>query len=76
MERVNDAPESVIPPEFDRKSNRYPYCTVGQPIRAWLGLIACVIIITFNGWEAFWGEISVKDLFGSYLAVRHTFFVT
>jgi hypothetical protein len=40
-----------------------------QPARAWFGLVACIIIILFNGWRAFFGgKLDRKEFAGSYLA--------
>ncbi|KAF8544011.1 amino acid permease/ SLC12A domain-containing protein [Trichophaea hybrida] len=61
-------------PEFDRDSPQYPYRTIWQPSRACFGLVACIIVILFNGWRAFLHYKGTMDgtqrreFVGSYLA--------
>ncbi|KAF8248373.1 hypothetical protein K440DRAFT_548381, partial [Wilcoxina mikolae CBS 423.85] len=60
--------------EFNRDSPLYPYRTIWQPPRAWFSLVACIIIILFNGWRAFLSyrgtldKAHGREFAGSYLA--------
>ena len=55
---------------YDRDHPRYPYKSHGQWLKACYGLVACVILIIFNGVPAFLTEpFDVRHFFASYIGV-------
>ncbi|KAI4155725.1 MAG: hypothetical protein L6R39_001177 [Caloplaca ligustica] len=55
---------------YDRSSPDYPYQSPGQPFTAIFGLVACVLIVFFNGWKVFYQKpFKIEDFFASYLWV-------
>ncbi|KAL9606161.1 MAG: hypothetical protein Q9179_000674 [Wetmoreana sp. 5 TL-2023] len=54
----------------DRSSPTYPYQSVGQPFTAIFGLVACLLIVFFNGWKVFYQKpFKIEDFFAAYLWV-------
>ncbi|KAI9805075.1 MAG: hypothetical protein M1825_000909 [Sarcosagium campestre] len=52
----------------DRSSPNYPYQSIGQPFTALFGLLACSLLVIFNGWDVFYNKpFVVEDLFAAYL---------
>lgn len=54
----------------DRSSPSYPYLSRGQPFTAIFGLVACLLIVFFNGWQTFYRKpFKVENFLASYLWV-------
>jgi amino acid transporter len=55
---------------YDRKSLSYPYKSVAQPFTAIFGVIACSLLLLFNGWDIFYNKpFSPQNFFAAYLWV-------
>ncbi|KAL1953034.1 hypothetical protein VTO42DRAFT_3743 [Malbranchea cinnamomea] len=55
---------------YDRDHPRYPYKSHGQWLKAAFGLVACVILILFNGVAAFVTEpFNTRHFFASYIGI-------
>lgn len=73
-----EAPEDVrIPPNqslraYDRNRTQYPYKSWGQPLKAYVGLGGCSLLVIFNGWRSFVSPFSGADFVASYISVRTT----
>ncbi|KAI9807433.1 MAG: hypothetical protein M1833_000178 [Piccolia ochrophora] len=53
---------------YDRSSPTYPYQSKGQPFTALFGLVACSLLVIFNGWDVFYIKpFAVENLFAAYL---------
>jgi amino acid transporter len=58
------------PNDYDRKGQKYPYKSWGQPLKAWVGFGGCSLLVMFNGWRSFVTPFSVADFIASYISVR------
>lgn len=63
------------PEAYNRNNFRYPYRSHVQSLRAYYGLIACSIIVLFNGWQSFMSPISASDLLASYFSVSRAHYM-
>jgi yeast amino acid transporter len=55
---------------YDRSHPRYPYKSHGQWLKACYGLVACVILVIFNGVPSFLEEpFNVHTFIASYISV-------
>lgn len=58
---------------YDRNHPRYPYKSHGQWLKACYGLVACIILVLFNGIAAFLERpFNVRGFVASYVGVRIT----
>jgi amino acid transporter len=62
---------------YDRNNPAYPYKSHGQWLKAAFGLMACVLILLFNGVEAFLRRpFGVRTFISSYISVSPPFTTT
>lgn len=55
---------------YDRNHPRYPYKSHGQWLKAAYGLVACIILITFNGVNSFLEHpFGLRQFIASYISV-------
>ncbi|KAK4136244.1 proline-specific permease [Trichocladium antarcticum] len=54
---------------YDRDHRLYPYKSHGQWLKASYGLVACVILILFNGVGAFIGPFNVRKFVSAYISL-------
>jgi amino acid transporter len=55
---------------YDRNHPRYPYKSHGQWLKAAYGLVACIILVTFNGVGDFVERpFGVRQFIASYISV-------
>lgn len=56
---------------YDRNHPRYPYKSHGQWLKACYGLVACTILVIFNGVGAFLEDpFDIRRFIASYIGVR------
>jgi amino acid transporter len=56
---------------YDRNHPRYPYKSHAQWLKACYGMVACIILLIFNGANAFLTDpFDVRTFIASYLSVR------
>ena len=62
---------------YDRDHPRYPYKSHGQWLKALYGMIACAIIVAFNGVGLILQKpFYVLHFLGSYVGVQFSFYIT
>ncbi|KAK4641949.1 hypothetical protein QC761_0079460 [Podospora bellae-mahoneyi] len=54
---------------YDRDKPRYPYKSHGQWLKAGYGLVACVVLILFNGVGAFIEPFSIPKFIAAYISL-------
>lgn len=55
---------------YDRNHRRYPYKSHGQWLKACFGMVACIILVLFNGIRAFLEDpFDVNGFIASYISV-------
>ncbi|KAK4664422.1 uncharacterized protein QC763_0085850 [Podospora pseudopauciseta] len=54
---------------YDRDNPRYPYKSHGQWLKACYGLVACVVLILFNGVGAFIEPFSIRKFIAAYISL-------
>lgn len=54
---------------YDRDNPRYPYKSHGQWLKACYGLVACVVLILFNGVGAFIEPLSIRKFIAAYISL-------
>jgi amino acid transporter len=55
---------------YDRDHPLYPYKSHGQWLKASYGMVACIILILFNGVSAFIEPFNVRKFIAAYISVR------
>ncbi len=54
---------------YNRESERYPWKTHGQWLRAAYGLTMCCLMIIFQDWQSLVSPVSVQSFVASYISV-------
>ncbi|KAK0669781.1 hypothetical protein QBC41DRAFT_249353 [Cercophora samala] len=54
---------------YDRDNPLYPYKSHGQWLKACYGLVACIILILFNGVSAFIEPFSIRKFIAAYISL-------
>jgi len=61
---------------YDRDNHLYPYKSHGQWLKACYGLVACIILVIFNGVGAFLERpFNIRRFISAYISVCLTFLV-
>jgi amino acid transporter len=56
---------------YDRNHPRYPYKSHAQWLKAGFGMVACIILLVFNGVNAFLTDpFDIRTFIASYISVR------
>ncbi len=61
---------------YDRDHPLYPYKSHGQWLKASYGLVACIVLILFNGVGAFIEPFSVRKFVSAYISVCSSLYMT
>jgi amino acid transporter len=57
---------------YDRNHARYPYKSHAQWLKAGYGMVACIIMLIFNGVDSFMTTpFNVRTFIASYISVCH-----
>ena len=68
-ENITNKDDPDVRQLYDRNSPQYPYRSHGQYLRAWYGLIGCILFILFNGWRTFVPPMNGEDFVACYICV-------